>query len=79
MQTNDYDVYRTRVPLELTNGSQGSLGLTDVIMSMPDNEIRYKYRQLINFKWHLLWGVSFVYTLIYYILNVLAYVYFGFQ
>ena len=78
-QTNDYEVYRTRVPLELTNGTEGSLGLMDVIMAMPDEEIRYKYRQLINFKWHLLWGVSFFYTLIYYVLNVLASVFFGYQ
>jgi hypothetical protein len=77
-KTNDYQVFRTRVMLELTNGSEGSLGLFRAIMLMPDNEIRYKYRQLINLKWKMVFWYSFVYCMLYYILNILAYIYFAY-
>ena len=78
-KTNDYRVYRSLVKLGLTNGSESSLGLFHSIQLMPDDEIRYKYRQLINFKWKLVYPISLVYTLTYFALNVLAYIYFGFN
>jgi len=75
----EYQVYRTRVEIELTNGTEGSIGLFHAIMLMPDSEIRYKYRQLINLKWDMVFWYSFTYCFLYYVLNVLAYIYFGYN
>jgi hypothetical protein len=78
-RTQDYQVFRSKISLELTNGSLASLGLIEAIMLMPDHEIRFKYRQLINYKWKMVYWYSWIYCLIYYILNILAYYHFGYN
>jgi hypothetical protein len=78
-KSNEYQIYRSRVKLNLQNGSLSSLGLFKAIELMSDDEIRYKYKQLIYYKWKLVYWFSLAYTLTYFLLNALAYVYFGFQ
>ena len=77
-QVNDYIVFRSRIELDMTNGSNFSINLIYAMLLMPDDEIRFKYRQLINFKWGLIFWYSFVYVLIFQLLNLLAYVHFAY-
>jgi hypothetical protein len=78
-KATEYQVFRSRVKLNLRNGSKSSLGIFRAIQLMSDDEIRYKYKQLIYYKWNLVYWYSLAYTLIYIVLNVLAYIYFGFN
>ena len=78
-KTNEYKVYRSRMKIDLSNGSEASLRLFETIHLLPDEEVRYKYRQLINYKWKMVFWYSFVYSVVYYIMNILAYIYFGYQ
>lgn len=48
-------------------------------MKQPDSEIRYKFKQLINYKWRKVFYYSLIYTLVYLLMNILAYLYFGYQ
>jgi hypothetical protein len=77
--SQEYEVYRTQVQIELTNGSPASLGLIEAIMLMPDSELRYKYKQLINFKWNMVYLYIYIYLAFYLLLNVLVYIHFGYS
>jgi hypothetical protein len=76
--SQEYQVFRSKVQIELTNGSPASLGLIEAIMLMPDEEIRFKYRQLINYKWKMVYKYIYAYLFIYILLNVLVYIHFGY-
>jgi hypothetical protein len=76
--SQDYQVFRSKVQIELTNGSPASLGLIEAIMLMPDEEIRFKYRQLINYKWKMVYKYIYAYLFMYILLNVLVYIHFGY-
>ena len=77
-QVNDYVMFRSRIKLDLTNGSDFSINLIYAMLLMPDDEIRFKYRQLINYKWGLVFWYSFIYVILFQVLNVFAYIYFAY-
>ena len=77
-KSNEYEIYKTVIPLELTNGSDFSIGFFQMLQTLPDDELRYKYKQIIAYKWRMVYFHSLVYTLFYILLNTMAYLYFGY-
>ena len=77
-KSNEYEVYRTPIQLDLTNGSEFSIGFFQTLQKLPDEELQYKYKQIINYKWRMVYFHSLVYTLLFIFLNVMVYLYFGY-
>jgi hypothetical protein len=74
-----YHIYASKVEIDLTNGSESSLGLIEAIMLMPDEELRYKYKQLITHKWSMVYKYIYLYMFLYITLNILVYIHFGYS
>jgi hypothetical protein len=72
-----FRVHETKIRLDLTNGSPFSIALFEMISRVSDEDILEKYSILIYYKWRSVFKYALIYSIFFWILNVLAYLYMG--
>jgi hypothetical protein len=74
---NAYTCCVSKIPLDLSNGSQFSVSFFGNIDKFSDEDIRERYRVFIYYKWRLIYYYALVYAIIYWFMNSILYAYFG--
>ena len=74
---NSYTCCISKIPLDLSNGSDFSIGFFSNINKFSDEEIREKYKVFIYYKWNKIFYFALSYAVLYWCLNILVYLYMG--
>ena len=66
------------VTLDFGNGSDFSATFFEIVNSLPESEIRDYYYVFVHYKWNKIFKFALIYSVIYWIMNMMAYLYCGF-
>ena len=76
-KVNSYRVYESKIKLDLSNGSLFSLALFDMIVNASDEDIIERYSVLIYHKWEKIFNYALVYSVLFWLMTVLACLFLG--
>lgn len=73
-----YTCTETLVNLDFGNGSEFSAIFFDIVNRLPESEIRDYYQAFVRYKWNKIFKFALIYSILYWIMNMMAYLYNGF-
>ena len=72
-----YSMRRSLIKMDISIGSSFSRHLFSTFSSLHDDDIRSDYKSLIYYKWNQLYMYTLVYSMIYWTMSILSYIYYG--